>query len=835
MKYGHFEEGGREFVVTRPDTPRPWFNYLFNDVYHCLISQTGGGFSYFKDPKFYRILRYDHLSSDRPGRYLYLKDPALGKVWSLNWQPLRQKLQAWECRHGLGYTTIRSEAHGIQGEITYFVAQEAPLELWLVSLKNTSKLKRNIQVYPFTELIVGDVALETHYRNILCLYNEASFDSKTGTIVAFKHPFKTWHKPGFGFFSTSLPIESFECRRESFLGPYGSLSDPAGLHAKRLSSRPVRGEDMVGVFQSTVSLKPGEAKEFVVVLGMTPKREEIPNLLKQFKTVEAAKKELAQVRAFWAKTLEKVWVETPDPNFNLMTNLWGKYQLFAITHWRGTSHYHGVEGGLGFRDTAQDVEGLLSIDLATARSKLEKLLFYQYKNGHAVSGFSDIEGTWENQGVAGVVKKADVAVWLPYSVISYVKETGDIEFLKKEIPFHDGDSATVYEHILRAVRYLYSARGAHGLPLIGHADWNDAYDHVGVHGKGESVWLGMALVRACRQIEALAKFLGDRAVMEEMSQKADELTRIINAEGWDGSWYLAAFNDAGLKIGSHKNEEGKVPLNSQTWAILSGVVPPERLPSILEKIDRYLDTPYGPALFLPSYTAFNPGIGRVTAFCPGTKENAAVFSHACAFKVVADCTIKRGDQAYATFSKLLPMSKAKQDHNRYKVEPYVWAEYVIGPGEAYRFGEGAFTWNTGTTPWMYVAATEWILGARREFEGLLIDPCLPKHWKQATLRRPFRGAIYEIRIQNPQGVNSGVKEITVDGTKQTSNLIRPHQDGKVHRVEVLLGNPDRKAHPKKRGSVRPKEAGQLLRRACPEGTRRAQDERRSRRARSLIC
>ena len=785
MQYGHFSDDGREFIITRPDTPRPWYNYLFNDVYHCLISQTGGGFSYYRDPKYYRIQRYDHLSTDRPGRYIYLRES--GKTWSLNWQPMRKALPKWECRQGLGYTTISATANGIEASATYFVAQSAPAELWLVSLKNVAKTKKTVEAFPFVEFVAGDVALETHYRNILCLYNEASFDPALKAIVAFKHPFKTWHKPGYAFFSASFPIESHECRRDSFIGRYGSEADPEGLRQKRLGKQPVRGEDMVGVLQGTFPLKPGETKEFVVLLGLTDKKQELAGLVKKFRSLETAKEELAKVKTHWRKALEEIWIETPDKPLDVMINLWGKYQLFAITHWRGTSHYHGAEGGQGYRDTCQDVEGLLSVDLATARAKLERLLFYQYKSGHAVSGFSEIEGTWENQGAAGVVKKADVAVWLPYSVVSYVKETGDTAFLKKEVPFHDGGSATVYEHVLRAVRYLYGARGQHGLPLIGHADWNDAYDHVGVKGKGESIWLGLAFVRACRQVQELAKFIGDPAVEEEMRIKGDDLSRIVNQEGWEESWYLAAFNDEGCKIGSKENEEGKVPLNSQTWAILSGVVPPDRLPKILEKIDRTLDTPYGPALFLPSYTAFNPGIGRVTAFAAGTKENGAVFSHACAFKVVADCTIKRGDQAYDTFSKLLPVSNAKKDHDRYKVEPYVWAEYVIGPGSADRFGEGAFTWNTGTTPWMFCAATEWILGVRREFGGLLIDPCLPRAWKQAKIRRPFRGATYEVTIRNPEGVCSGVKSLLVDGVEQKSCLIKPHQDGKLHRVEVTLG------------------------------------------------
>jgi len=794
MKYGRFSRDSREYIITRPDTPRPWFNYLFNDVYHCLISQTGGGFSYYRDPKYYRILRYDHLSNDRSGRYLYLKDLGTGKLWTPNWQPIRKRVSGWSCRHGIGTTTIRGGSAGVSAEITYFVTRKDPVELWRVKLVNHSKKTQRLKVYPFVDLISGDVALETHYRNILMLYNEADFDRNARAIVSTKLPFKDWHRPGHSFFATTLPVEAWETNREDFVGPYRDLDAPAGLTGGRLHKRPTRGEDMVGVFESTVTLKPGQEKVFAVILGLTEDRKQVGRLVGKYRSVGAVNRELARVHAYWEERLHEIWVETPDENFNRMTNLWGKYQLLAITHWRGTSHYHGAEGGQGYRDTCQDVEGLLSVELPTAREKLERLLFYQYASGHAVSGFSEVEGTWENQGVAGVIKKADVAVWLPYSVVSYVKETGDTKFLKKVIPFHDKGKATVYEHALRSVRYLFSACGKHGLPLIGHADWNDAYDHVGVKGKGESIWLGMALVRACRQMEELAGFIKDKKVAAEMRRLGDRMARIVNRAGWEGSnggpgWYLAAFNDQGRKIGSRENREGKVPLNSQTWAILSGVVSEERLPKILDKIDRTLETPYGPALFLPSYTDFNPGIGRVTAFAPGTKENAAVFSHACAFKVVADCTIGRGDAAHRTFSALVPHAKHKQDHDRYKVEPYVWAEYVVGPGSRDRFGEGAFTWNTGTTPWMFIAATEWILGARREFDGLLIDPCLPKGWKKATIRRPFRGAVYQITIRNPHGVNTGVKRVVVDGRPIEGNLIKPHGDGKVHTVLVEMGRP----------------------------------------------
>ncbi|MFH1847856.1 MAG: hypothetical protein ABH825_01410 [Candidatus Omnitrophota bacterium] len=789
MKYGRFGKDGREYIITDPNTPRPWFNYLFNDVYHALVSQTGGGFSYYKDPKTHRILRYDHLSTDRPGRYVFIRDEEKKKVWSLNWQPFCEPMDKWQAAHGLGYSKISCEHNKIEGEITYLVSRKDPVELWLVRVKNNSSRTRKLKVFPFVEFISGDIEVEACYRNIMMLYNQAYFSKDLNSIISFKHKFKSTHKENYCFFSTSLDIKGFDTRKEQFYGRYNDVVKPETILSKgKCSNTDTRGEDMVGVFESDLTLKPKEETEFVVMVGSVDKMKEIKPLLKKYSDAAAVKKELAAIRKDWDESVESIKVNTPDENFNLMVNVWGKYQLKAITHWRGTSQYHGVEGGLGYRDTAQDAEGLFALDLKLGKNKMEKIMQYQYKSGHAVSGFSDTEGAWDLLYQSVVTGKAGVAVWLPYCVVSYVKETGDTAFLKKKFKFCDGDSATVYEHILRAVRHIYKTRGSHGLPLIYKADWNDAYDHVGLKGKGESVWLGMALSRACRQIESLALFINDEKTAEEMRGIYRDMDAIINDIGWDGNWYLAAFNDNGYKIGSSENEEGEVPLNSQTWAILSGVVKDsERQKKILDKIDNYLDTPYGPALFLPSYTKFNPGIGRVTAFAEGTKENAAVFSHACAFKIVMDCEIKRGKKAYETFTKLTPMSPAKKDHDKYKVEPYVWAEYIIGPGSTYRYGEGAFTWNTGTSPWMFTAATEWMLGARREFDGLLIDPCIPPDWKECSIRRPFRGAVYEISIKNPKGLESGVEKVVVDGKALDGNLIKPHSDGKVHKVEVLMG------------------------------------------------
>lgn len=786
-QYGHFSDDGREYIVTDPNTPRPWFNYLFNRVYHALVSHTGGGFSYYKDPKTNRVLRYEHVHCDRPGRYLFVRDNDKKSYWSANWQPMRKDLDSYTCRHGLGYSVISTKNDGIETEITYFVTENDPVEQQIIKVKNTGNDTRNISLFPFIEVVSGDIELETVYRNIICLYNKAQFDAGLDALILRKSQFHFKQRDvGMTFFAVEGGHDAYECNKEKFYGRYGSVENPAAVAEGNLSSQELEGEDMVGVFQKNVALKAGEQIEFVVTLGYDLDKNKVKAHLKKYHSLSAAKAELDRVKKYYTEAVERITVQTPDPNFNLMTNIWGKYQLYAITCWRGTSQYHGGEGGLGYRDTAQDIEGLLSVQMDLAMEKLEKILYWQYNSGHAVSGFSDVEGSWDKDE-DGLTMKSDVAVWLVYTVVSYVKETGDFDFLQKVYPFHNGGEATVYEHILRAVRFLFRERGTHGLPLLRKADWNDAYDHVGIRLKGESVWLAMALARACNQVAEMAEFLRDEDIAKEMRDKYEVLDTIINNVGWDSEWYLAAYNDFGRKMGSNENEEGKVPLNSQTWAILSGIVPEDRLTSILDKIDNYLDTPYGPALFAPAYTSFDETIGRVTAFAPGTKENAAVFSHACAFKIVADCTIGRGDEAIETFQRLCPMAEAKQDHDKYKGEPFVWAEYVIGPSNKHNYGEGTFNWNTGTTPWMFIAATEWVLGARRDFGGLRMDPCIPKSWKECSIKRPFRGAIYDIEIKNPKGLNKGVKEVTVDGVKLDGTLIKPHGDGKVHKVSVLMG------------------------------------------------
>jgi len=788
-KYGHFSKGGSQFVITRPDTPRPWFNYLFNDSYHAIISHTGGGFSYHLDAKSHRVLRYYGVTIDRPGRYVFVHDRESDKNWSINWQPVREKSKNWQAVHSFGYTTIASENYDIEGRITYFVPLKGSSEFWLVELKNLSSRNRKLSIFSFADFVAGDMVLENDYHNIMALYNRAYFSRKLNAIIACKIPFSGRPEGTYCYMSSTRTVVGFDCDKEKFLGHYASVSSGYAEAVRRgkCFSSEVSGKDMVGVLEHDILLKPSGKASFAVIVGFAKDKREIRQVLSQYQSISSVRHQLIQTTKYWEQRMDdSIQIETPDEKVNLMLNKWGKYQLYAVSTWRGTSPYHGAEGGWGYRDVAQDTEAILALDEEKAKNKLLKLLHYQYKNGHAVSGWSEIDGAWENSPSNGAIGKSDVAIWLVFAIIAYLKETGDFDFLKKIIPFHDNGRASVYEHVLRAVRYVYANRGKRGLPLIGKADWNDAYDQVGIGGKGESAWLGMALCRALIQVRELAEFIGDVKVLNEMNVKYREMKNITNRNCWDGKWYLAAYSDEGRPIGSTKCREGKLPLNSQTWAILSGIAGLPRANRIMRLVDTYLDTEFGPALFHPAYTKYNPGIGRVTSFAPGTKENAAVFSHACAFKVVADCILGHGNRACETFKKVLPMNDAKEIE-RYKAEPYVYAEYVIGPGSSNRFGEGSYTWNTGTAAWMFLAGTEYILGVRREFSGLRIDPCLSSSWKKCHIRRRFRNATYDISILNPDGVEKGIKKLVVDGREVKGNVICPHRDGKVHFVRAIMG------------------------------------------------
>ncbi|MBI4041528.1 MAG: hypothetical protein HY390_06655 [Deltaproteobacteria bacterium] len=767
--YGRFSEEGERYIIEKPDTPRPWYNYLSNDVYHAIISQTGGGYSYYKDCKLHRLLQYEDHRSDRPGRYLFIRDSESQKFWTPNWQPICKPLASWQAIHGFGYTQILSQQEGISVELTYFVPRKDPCEVWRVRIKNKSFYSKKIELFPYVSFLLGDYYMERDFKNILLLYNEGYYDERNQMIVAFKHPTTARPYKTFGFFGSSLKPKGYEIDAEKFLGEYGYLSNPQTVRRATTSNTSVRGKEMVGVFHLELELKPHQEETVSFVMGMVESKSRAAKMAHTYRNLKTVEQEFQKTVAGWKQRLSTLEIKTPDEEFNIMNNLWGKYQLLQCTQWRSAAPYNPGEGGRGFRDSAQDTEAISILEPQRAKQNIRMLLKNQYDTGHAVAGFSEITGPWEIGSNTGILGKGDVAVWIPYMVTAYLKETGDDSFLNEKISYLRGKKATVWEHCVEAMHHFSKAQGPHGLPLFWKADWNDAFDRCGIQGKGESVWLAMAYVRALYQMAELATFLKKEAVSEKFKKEAAEVTQRINRHAWDGDWYLSLFTDHGSTVGSRKNKEGKIYLNPQSWAILSEVAPQLRKHRCMKSVEAWLDTDFGPYLFSPHYTHYDPKIGRITAFAPGTKENAALFSHAIAFMIVAYAKEHLGTKAYTLFKKLTPFNPAKEI-DRYKVEPYIYPEYCLGSGNA-EMGEGAFTWNTGTAAWMFMAAHLWILGIRPTYQGLQVDPAIPRQWRGFSCRRMFRGCTYHIQVQNPHGLESGKVEIYVNGKKIKGNII----------------------------------------------------------------
>ena len=806
-KYGHFSKDGLEFIIREPNTPRPWINYLTNEDYCAIISHNAGGYSFYKDCRSDRILRWapENWHFDRPGRYLYARDKSTKKYWSASYQPMRVKPEFYESRHGLGYTITNTTYNGINIEITFFVPEHDTCEVWMVKVTNKTNKQRNLELFPYAEWLIGDYQEELRYRNIMILYNRVFFDKPHKAIFATKTAF--WQgmniKPFLyiDFLASSLPVSGYCTQKDKFLGRYNTEEAPDAIVNGNFKNFELSsGEDSIAALKHNLTLKPKAQKEFTIVLGQANKDDHLPELLAKYRDLKKAKKELENVKSLWKKRItENIIIETPDKDFDTMMNTWVKYQVYICNLWsRSPSFYHEGSGGRGYRDSCQDAESIMSVDSEHAKKKIRKILSLIRKDGTCAPGYSDTSGSAKH------LPNKDHPIWLTMTVAAYIKETGDKAILDEYAPYlkdkwingwdvdrhHKGGAVvdgegTVFEHLEKNLNYTFNDVGPKGLPLIGHADWNDAIDAAGIKLKGESTWLAMALVRSLKTLAKLAVLIGKSETSDELLNKASTMSMRINDITWDGAWYARGFTDDGTVYGSKKNKEGKIYINSQSWSILSGVADKDRQKKILSSVDKHLDGKHGIALFSPAYSKWDRKLGRISMFSEGTKENAAVFCHAVTFQIVAECIAGRGTKAYEAMKKIMP--NAQRDYDLYKTEPYVYAEYMVGPEHPYLYGEGAFTWITGNAGWNFMAATEWLLGARRDYDGLRIDPCIPKKWKKARIKRPFRGSIYDIVIKNPNQKEKGVKSIFVDGEKIDGNLIYPHSDGKIHKVEVLMG------------------------------------------------
>ncbi|HHV61310.1 MAG TPA: glycosyl transferase family 36 [Firmicutes bacterium] len=791
MKYGNFSSDGREFIITTPVTPRPWANYLTNTRYCALISHTGGGYSFVTSSGYNRITRAypgEMTMTDRPGRYVYVRDEATGEFFSINWQPVQHPYETWECRHGMGYTQISSKNAGIEGQIIFFVPLDDDVEIWLVSLKNTTSQPRRLSVFTYVEWCLGSYGFDLVETNFANLFKSVRFDKDIGAVIArmglwdvghrAAKPHLPWNRRAF--IAMSLPVAGFDGLREEFTGRYRSLANPVVVERGQCANSDGLGRDAVGVLQGRVELLPGQECTFTVIMGAPEEEKDIAPVVKKFQDPSNAVEELDRLKSFWDNYLNRVVVSTPDPDFDLSVNIWNKYQSWVTFNWsRMSSYYIGGGSMFGLRDTSQDLLGVLPNDPSLAKAKLREVLRHQFRDGGTLHNWDPITDTGPRTG------HSDDALWLVLATAEYLKETGDLNFLEELVPYYDGTEGTVFDHLRKSIEFTIFHTSPRGIPLMLAGDWNDGLDQVGEEGKGESVMTAEFLCWMLKEMIDICELRGDQGLMQDYKTQRDKLIAKINELCWDGAWYARGTTDEGELFGSSRNKYGRIYLNAQSWAVLSGAAPPERALECMEAARKHLDTRYGPAIFLPAYAEPDPHIGIITMFSPGVKENGTIFNHPVCWAIIAEAILGRGERAYDLFKRSSFITRGK-DPDTYKVEPYIYCEYIYGPDSKF-FGQGEFSWTTGTAAWMLKACLDWILGIRPEYRGLRVDPVIPPDWDRFTVRRPFRKATYDIEVVNPERVSRGVKQVTMDSKLLDSNLLPPLSDGKIHKVQVVMG------------------------------------------------
>ncbi|MCX5750518.1 MAG: glycosyl transferase [Candidatus Saganbacteria bacterium] len=784
MKYGFFDKKNREYVITRPDTPLPWINYLGSEEYCALFSNTAGGYSFCVDPLYRRLLRYryNNVPMDRGGRYIYIRDNKTKEYWSPTWQPVLKDLKhfKYECRHGTGYSVISSEYDGVQTKGTYFVPLGENCEVWMLQVKNVSKAakKKNLTVFSFVEFCLWDALNDmTDFQYNLNIGQTEYTDGVIWHLTRYRV-----EKYQFAYLAcTNQDVTSFDSDRDSFLGPYGSFENPKAVKDGKCSNSIACGWSPVGSHCVPITLNDKNEETVIFVLGYNTDKKDVKRILKKFDSKTKVEKEIQKLKEYWEESLNKFTVETEDEEMNTMLNTWNQYQCRTTFNWsRSASYYEaGIGRGMGFRDSNQDTLGFVHQIPQKVKERIIDIASTQFENGSANHQYQPLT----KKGAGGGF--SDDHLWLIISVAGYIKETGDFAFLSQKVPFENGKKAPMYEHLEKAIEYTMTNLGPHGLPKMFKADWNDCLNLPGAKGQSESVMVAQQLVYVAREMEKLAVYAGKSEDAEKYAKYAQQMTKSINSVAWDGSWYLRAFTDDKEAVGSSKCKEGKIYLETQPWAVMSGSAPEDRAKKCMDSVYKHLFSKHGIMILQPSYEEYPPELGTIGFYPPGLKENGAIFCHPNPWAMVAECMLGRGDRAFEYYKAILPAAR-NDIAEIHRTEPYVYCQMIAGRDHA-KFGEGKNSWLTGSACWNFVAASQWILGIRPDYEGLMVDPCIPKGWDGFEVKRVFRGATYYITVRNPKHVSKGIKEVTVDGKKVESNVVPVFSDGGEHFVEVLMG------------------------------------------------
>lgn len=744
--YGHFSDDGREYIITRPDPPMPWINVIANPDYGLTLSQAGSGYSWRSHATLNRITRWDQdLVRDNWGKYLYLRDVEDGAFWSAGRQPCGADVDEYRVRHGFGYSAIEARRRDLAWTVTYTVPEAGPCELWWLELHNRGDGPRRLQLFTYFEWLLG--AAPDWHREFHHLFIETEYVAAQGALLATKvlwdlpgqpgpHNNRTW--PYVAFHSASPQPAGYDSDKAAFLGRLGDLAAPQAVAAGRAANTAGRWGDSIGSLCVEVEAPPGETVSAVFTLGAADDREQALALAAQYGSVQAVHEVLAERRRFWQGIAADLQVETPDLALNRLANGWLSYQAIAGRLWGRTAYYQ-MGGAYGYRDQLQD--SLVWLLLGQPERTLDQIRLHaahQYQEGIVLHWWHPL-AEWGLRS-----RYSDDLLWLPFVTLHYLDETAGFACLDEELPFFDGGSATLLDHCLRAFDVALARRSPRGLPLILEADWNDGMNAVGDEGRGESIWMAHFLhylLRRWGEVPAL-----DAETRARFANEATAIAAAANEAGWDGDWYWRATTDEGAVLGSAASEEGKIFLNAQTWAVLSGVADPERAAQVMAAARRHLYTPYGPLLFTPGYTVPNPDIGYLSRYAPGTRENGGVYVHAACWAVLAERRVNGAEAAYQLWRTFCPPTRSAADPDVYAAEPYVMPGNVNGPNAGIP-GRAGWTWYTGSGQWYLRVLVEGVLGVMARRDGLYVDPDLPAGWPGFRLSRRFRGARYQIQVR----------------------------------------------------------------------------------------
>ncbi len=771
---GSFNDAKKEYKIENMFPPRTWLNYLWNENVIAAIDQFGCGASWHFDKQGNR----SELCGEGDSRLLFIKDESNGSYFSANRNFDKENFQHFNTDVGMGYSTIKSKYKDIQTSFRITVPQEGNFELWTVTVENSSSEDKNLSLVSFAD---ADVNRTGHHA-----YNGADFDPDLQGILLGHHGYDIGSDYPYAVFAADVKADTYETSKKRFKGAYGSMHHPEALSNGDLSSIGATfDKDMIGALQFKMNLKAGEKKTINFILALCQSPADAKKIVSKNLSLEAIEVSLAQTKEKIDSSFDTIWIDTPDAETNSMLNIWLKQQISLGKTWgRGYTK--------GFRDIMQDITGFVATDPEKAKEKIIYCLQRQFSNGNTLRQWEPVLNH----------PYVDGASWIVPAVVCYLKETGDIAFLQEEVQYltkdldyysngedrileASDDYGTILDHCVRGMNFLYRETGARGMCLWGGGDWNDSLNAAGLKGKGESVWLSQATIKSTNEFVELLEYIGEHDLAHEYTVKAIDLGQNIVKNGFEKDHFICGINDWDEKIGSWDNEKGQIYLNMQTWAVLAEIIPKESGHNLLDLVEKELKCPFGYVLSKPSYIQGDDHIGRVAYMEKGSYENGSVYNHGVAFKIAADCKLGRGNLAYESVKM---MFGENPDNSALKsgTEPYAVTNMFLGPENDFRVGESIYGWITGTAGWMLRCISEFMIGVNADYEGLLINPCLPERWKELSIKRVFRGTTYNIAIENPQGLETGSVAITLNGITLEGNTIPDQKDGGEHEVVITL-------------------------------------------------